>query len=144
MWPMHRMVNSLSPLPRGSNVPPAGSAPNYTPQSSRDCDKVARQVLMIVCSGCDESNWTQRELKWNRTHEHDENWESMWTLRKASTVRDLPTVRMSSLEWMCSSACWAMFSALWPHTVVMPTTHVAENYAEIRQFTTEFSHWFGC
>ena len=49
--------------------------------------------------------------------------EQSWqTLRNASTVRDLPTVSISSLEWMCSNACWAMFSAL-QHTY-MHYTHI--------------------
>ena len=34
------------------------------------------------------------------------------TLRKASTVRDLPAVIITSLEWMCSSAWAAILSAL--------------------------------
>lgn len=34
------------------------------------------------------------------------------SLRKASTVRERPTVMMTSLEWMCSSACMAMLSVV--------------------------------
>lgn len=34
------------------------------------------------------------------------------SLRKASTVRERPTVMMTSLEWMCSRACMAMLSVV--------------------------------
>ena len=34
------------------------------------------------------------------------------TFRNASTVLDLPAVKMISLEWICSNDCWAISRAL--------------------------------